>query len=83
MLLRAPNDQACGMNPGILHGTCFGATQAELLLAARDMGAVYFEVNPNQVRIELVNERIDEVAYTRGGERVHVRYMAEFKAEVI
>jgi hypothetical protein len=67
----------------VVRGTCSGATQNELLQAAQQLGATYFEVNPNQVRVDLMDERIDSVTYTRGGERVNVRYIAEFRAEVI
>ena len=82
MLMRAPNDQACRMNPGILHGTCFGGTQAELLLTARDIGATYFEVNSNQVRVELSDERYAPRQGIEMDNRIP-RFAAEFRAETI
>ena len=82
MLLRAPNDQARGMNPGILYGVCFGGTKAELLLAARDIGATYFEVNSHQVRVELSDERYAPRQGIGMDNRIP-RFAADFRAEVI
>ena len=66
------------MTSGILTGEAHGVTRADLLTTATYIAASYFDVGTDRIRVELSNERTEEVTYTRGGERVSIRFAADF-----
>ena len=68
---------------GILHGVAYGIDRADVLRQAGIVSASYFGVYSSDIRIELENERIDDVEYSAGGKNVSVRFAADFRAEVI
>lgn len=70
-------------NTGILTGVAHGPTRAAVTTVAENIASSYFDVPPDHITIELSNERIEDVVYTQGGERMSVRFAADFRAEVI
>ena len=66
----------------VLTGEAHGMTRAELITTATNIAASYFEVDAENIHVDLYNERPEEIAYTRGGERVSIRFVADFRAVV-
>jgi hypothetical protein len=67
----------------ILRGTVTGRSRDALINSARSMGAIYFGVHSDRIKVLLFNEQVDEVTYARGGEQLNVVFTADAEMEVI